>query len=364
MLKGDPSAEYRPLTIDPRSLQHLIRVAGFDEHIITMFFRSRLCSFSFYLQYGDRTDKPEFMTVLLRCPRNSRCLMGCIRLQFSSRSCLVLLNSVHSEDGMKVWEQCRANTDLLRSHPLYILAFIYEHRLDTWMGWSSTLWNQVAGVEKTTGTTSPAWARPTQDDPLINLSKPDTLVKRIHAAHVELSHTDTIVSYGIKFGNFCLELVTEAERRRRDLQRTVLPMSCMSALEGRLKFILSQCEPLLSKDSELRSRALGQIQVAFHLNAEKNSRINLAVAQQQARDSQTVKTIAVLGLIFLPSTLVTALWTSGLFHLEGDRNWQIYLIVSLLLTLVVILCWRLYVMISGGRKASQMLGSCSCGYVV
>lgn len=51
---------------------------------------------------------------------------------------------------------------------------------------------------------------------------------------------------------------------------------------------------------------------AFNLVAQRDSRINLAVAEDSnhvatlaARDSETMKTITVLTLAFLPSTLVT-----------------------------------------------------------
>lgn len=62
MLRGDPSAKYRPIQIDRNSLQYLINVVGFDEEITMGFFSSRLPSFSFYLQYNDKTNEPEFMS--------------------------------------------------------------------------------------------------------------------------------------------------------------------------------------------------------------------------------------------------------------------------------------------------------------
>jgi hypothetical protein len=61
-LRGDPLAEYRPLQIDRKSLQYLIKVSGFDEETTMGFFTSRLPSFSFYLQYNVKTDKPKFMS--------------------------------------------------------------------------------------------------------------------------------------------------------------------------------------------------------------------------------------------------------------------------------------------------------------
>ncbi|KAL5363147.1 hypothetical protein BJX96DRAFT_155222 [Aspergillus floccosus] len=124
----------------------------------------------------------------------------------------------------------------------------------------------------------------------------------------------------------------------------------MSALEARLRYTLIQCESLFDKLTELKNRLSAQTEVSYNLIAQRNSLVNLTVAQQQANDSRTVKAIAILTLICLPSTLVATLWTAGLFHLEGNKNWQVYIAVSLALTLVVLLCWRLYVLVSEKRK--------------
>lgn len=59
---GDPSATYRPLQIDTKSLQYLIKVGRFDEEMTMSFFTSRNPSISSYLQYCDKTHKPESMS--------------------------------------------------------------------------------------------------------------------------------------------------------------------------------------------------------------------------------------------------------------------------------------------------------------
>lgn len=51
------------------------------------------------------------------------------------------------------------------------------------------------------------------------------------------------------------------------------------------------------------------------------------------------------------------LWTAGLFRLEGDKNWQVYIAVSLALTLAVLACWRLFVLVSERRKQSSDAGN-------
>ncbi|KAG2414780.1 hypothetical protein HFD88_005968 [Aspergillus terreus] len=278
--------------------------------------------------------------------------MGCVRFQIASQNCLAFMSSVLAEDIYGVWTRCQSNTDLLKVHPLYLLAFVYEQRYHTWADWAASLWNQVAEIETATNMTSPTWKREVEVDRLRSLSTSGTLLNEVHATHVELSHSDTVLRFGLKMGRYCLDLVAEAENKRQELGFDTLPVWYKSALEARLKYTLTQCESLSDKLLELKNRLSGQIEVSYNLIAQKNSLVNLAVAQKQANDSRAVKAIAVLTLICLPSTLVATLWTAGLFRLEGNTNWQVFIAVSFALTLVVLLCWRLYVLVSERWKQS------------
>lgn len=69
----------------------------------------------------------------------------------------------------------------------------------------------------------------------------------------------------------------------------------------------------------------------------------LTVAQLQAHDSSMVKGITIMTMVFLPATLVSTIWTTETFHLEGDSNWQSFVGALVLLTLLVVLGWTIYV---------------------
>ncbi|KAH8909505.1 hypothetical protein BR93DRAFT_924482 [Coniochaeta sp. PMI_546] len=55
-----------------------------------------------------------------------------------------------------------------------------------------------------------------------------------------------------------------------------------------------------------------------------------------------MKAIAALGLLFLPATLVTAIWSADLFHMDEDTNWKVYLGTTLALTVLVFFFWWVY----------------------
>lgn len=199
--------------------------------------------------------------MLFRCPKNSENLMGCIRFELSFRNCLALISSVRLEDIYGVCTRCQANTDLLKVHPLYLLAFIYEQRHEVWADWAAILWNRVVEIETATNMTSPAWKGQVGTDRLRSLSTSSILLTELHATRVELSHSDTVMSFGLKLGKTCLDVVFEAEKRRQDLGLSTLSMRYMSALEERVKYTFYQSESLSKRLSELRSRLDGQVEV-------------------------------------------------------------------------------------------------------
>ncbi|KAL3449103.1 hypothetical protein BJX65DRAFT_274072 [Aspergillus insuetus] len=350
MLDGDPSAEHVPLSIDSETLPCLTQAAGLDKDMTNNFLRYRLPSFNIQVQYNEETDKPEFISIFFRSPRNSRCVMGIVRLQLATRNCLAVLSTVLAKDMHDIWTQCLANTRTLKTHPLYLIAFIYEQRFQSWADWTGALWNQLAEIETATNMIPPTWKREVAAPRLQSLSVSGSLLTELHATNVQLSYCDFVVASGLRLGRSCLDLVSQVELiREEELGFAPLPMRHRAALDTRVRYTLDQCGTLADKLSELRNRLGGQMEVSYNLIAQKDSMVNLAVAEQQARDSRTVKAIAILTLSCLPSTLVATLWTAGLFHLEGDRNWQIYLVVSSVLTLAVLIMWRIYVFVSEGR---------------
>jgi Mg2+ and Co2+ transporter CorA len=129
---------------------------------------------------------------------------------------------------------------------------------------------------------------------------------------------------------------------RRSLQMTSLSPRRRSELDASFNAILERLTPLSDRVSELKQRLSSQITASSSLIAQKDSRVNLAIAGLQANDSRTLKGIAVLTLLFLPSTLVATLWTTNLFELQGATNWKIYISITAGLTFLVICFSWLY----------------------
>ncbi|KAI9729750.1 MAG: hypothetical protein M1834_006701 [Cirrosporium novae-zelandiae] len=119
------------------------------------------------------------------------------------------------------------------------------------------------------------------------------------------------------------------------------------------KFLENVTETQMLHVTYLQERAKIQLSALFHLIAQRdqNQSIQLArdsrtLAEATKRDSQAMKTIAIVTMVFLPGTFMASLFAMPFFNWDarpgkavlGDRFW-IYWAVTVPLTLVTILSW-------------------------
>jgi len=68
-------------------------------------------------------------------------------------------------------------------------------------------------------------------------------------------------------------------------------------------------------------------------------------AREQESDTSAIKTLAVLGLVFLPSTFIAALFSTAFFTFDSPASggvspqFWIFWVVSVPLTFIVVLIW-------------------------
>lgn len=74
-----------------------------------------------------------------------------------------------------------------------------------------------------------------------------------------------------------------------------------------------------------------------------------------------MKTITVLTLVFLPSTMLASLWDSGIFTLEPQMSWRVYVGAAVALTAAVFGAWFLYVWMSTRRARAKMMAGRGSG---
>ncbi|KEY65285.1 hypothetical protein S7711_01803 [Stachybotrys chartarum IBT 7711] len=334
---GDPVKSHRQMQLRRETFDYLTRGAGFNASIVQDFFTNILPATSYNFEYDQNDEKPSYMTSL---------------------DCFTFLTGAFAEDVSRILSHCANDKAALRAHPLFFLTMVYQNRSDAWMTWTARVWNQVLEIETATNMTHPRWKARQQieEHRLKSLSTVDTLLNQLHAMHVELCHARTVTAFAFRFAEAISEIADEINKKRQDLGLTPMSMQQKSDFEYRVRHITARLTSMSDRVTELRDRLNGQINVSYNLIAQKDSKVNFAIAQLQSYDSRTIKGIAILTLLFLPTTLISTLWTTNLFRLNGNLNWQVYLTASLVLTLLVFAGWAVYVRISRDRDDARWAG--------
>ncbi|KAL2176112.1 uncharacterized protein P884DRAFT_35667 [Thermothelomyces heterothallicus CBS 202.75] len=65
-----------------------------------------------------------------------------------------------------------------------------------------------------------------------------------------------------------------------------------------------------------------------------------------------MRIIGILTLLFLPTTLVTTIWSTSLVDLDPVRNWVVWLSASVGLTVLVTVCLWQYDRQTAGKRQS------------
>ncbi|KAK3362509.1 hypothetical protein B0T25DRAFT_7843 [Lasiosphaeria hispida] len=235
------------------------------------------------------------------------CIM---RIQIPDLNCVAILHSKVVGQLGEMRALCDTNKALLRANPLALLGIIFEHRSQLWDRWEARLYGEVDLVESATGLGQPEWRYnyPTAQRAK-ELADVDKLIAQLSSTNVEICHGQNILASGSRFGEFCLEAIDMVEKLRGGGR---LPPGARAMIEDRIRFSQSLCLALEERFKDLAERHNGQINVICNIIAQKETKIsravaefNLEVARVAAVDSRIMKTIGVLGMVFIPSTFTT-----------------------------------------------------------
>jgi hypothetical protein len=270
-----------------------------------------------------------------------------------------------ASDFASIREHLLSNAPLLRRHPLHFVSLIYQTRYRKWTDWLAVLWEDVAEIEALTKMTHPKWVMSAVGaDRQVQLSNVNKLTAQLYSVRLEMDHSRTVMAIEKRFRAFCVETMEEMEARRGELERTPSFGRRERAEWNDMVTATSvRFDAVGERLVEIRERLQGQIEVVcgpflsktlvfcaddvslqvHNMVARRNSEVALTVAQLQAHDSRMVKGIAMMTMVFLPATLVSTIWTTDMFHLEGESNWQVFVGALILLTVLVVLGWTFYV---------------------
>ncbi|KAK6525993.1 hypothetical protein TWF281_011035 [Arthrobotrys megalospora] len=137
-------------------------------------------------------------------------------------------------------------------------------------------------------------------------------------------------------------------------------------IAGDLEFQLSILKSLEARAKANEARIRSEITLAFSTVAQRDSQVQAEIGHAAQADSSAMKAIAIVTMIFLPSTSVSAILSTSFFdfkpqgdHTVSNQFW-IYWVVSIPLTVLVVAFWYVWdrrqpenrSLFSGGRSST------------
>ncbi|GAB1315640.1 hypothetical protein MFIFM68171_05850 [Madurella fahalii] len=287
------------------------------------------------------------LTFFVRVGRSLTWITCSLRIELPSLQSVAFVSCSEPTELAELRDLCDKNKDLLRTTPLGILALIYVQRVRSWEGWVASLWANLNEIEVLLGMAPPGWEfnNPTPQR-VKDLSNPDVINRQFATTHAQICHSQVSLAFGVRYADQCREAMDIAEQARAGKR---LQPGEKEAFEGYLRPTLSICKSVQDRSTDLLERLRGLISMTANMTAQKEARTNrdiaqtnLRVAQSAASDSRMMKTIGLLGVMFLPATFTTALWEVNLFQLDDETNKVVYAVTTVGLTLLVFGAWGSY----------------------
>ncbi|KAI9720137.1 MAG: hypothetical protein M1828_005783 [Chrysothrix sp. TS-e1954] len=223
----------------------------------------------------------------------------------------------------------------------------------------------LVGLERTTGMTTGIVKRTfsgaNQFKYPMELEK---LIKEVHSCSTSLIILENMANYAVELGHFSERMVTHLESLYSRAGTSSTTPKHMALILNQISHLASRNDLTRTRLQSLLARAQSQTWVVFSLISQRDSDTNIAVAsaskslaEATTRDSRAMRTIAVMTLIFLPSTLISSIFSTSAFDLRasdtqsGEQGspsgivaplWWIWAVVSIALTILVLLVWAIW----------------------
>ncbi|CAN8097043.1 unnamed protein product [Discula destructiva] len=130
---------------------------------------------------------------------------------------------------------------------------------------------------------------------------------------------------------------------------------CHQSMGSRLEFYRNKLVGIENYAHTTLERLAIQRGALYNIIAQKESKLNLQMAADQRRlahaskrDSTSMKTISLLGAIFLPATLLASVFSMVFFNVGDDWVFRIaptvwiYFVITIPITIIIVLVWWLW----------------------
>lgn len=192
----------------------------------------------------------------------SNCLLGVVRIDFSTLDCFAFVVSYLDDDIQDIQSRCAASISALREHPLALLPIVLEHRFLRWTHWFAGLWRDIVEMETSNEMTHPRWrAHEMREERRRYLADADNMLRQLHATNIELCHSHTVMASALRLADFCLEALQRVEDGRAGLGMPRMGARAKVRLEEDIGGTVARLRAMGDRLDELTARLNGQINV-------------------------------------------------------------------------------------------------------
>lgn len=203
------------------------------------------------------------------------------------------------------------------------------------------LGNLLVGLQDTSVWTCRDLVRAVEKDRMGLLAERFTY-ESLHNLSRHIIHVSEVLDVGAQ--------VVEAIQQHRQLFEARQPDRLVpSGIPQELMFIQTMLNSLKKRSDSNMARLQNEISLCFNVVTQRQAHVSVQIGEAAKRDGEAMRVIAAVTLLFLPSTFVSAIFSTSFFNYDhgagvwaiSDKFW-IYWAVAIPLTVVSVLTWVLW----------------------
>ncbi|RDW82808.1 hypothetical protein BP6252_03920 [Coleophoma cylindrospora] len=199
-----------------------------------------------------------------------------------------------------------------------------------------------------------------QNRPSWDAPRPDYIAMHNLARHI--IHSAETLATGMETMKVLAQEYDILRAEQPTVQAT--PRELAAENQRRLRSYLGMMKALHLRAEAAKARVQNEINLAFNIVAQRDSRASVLIGEEARADNLAMKTISILGLVFLPGTFISALFSTAFFNFAPAENgvvsskFWIYWAVTVPVTLVTFATWYRWQVALGRGKGGNADSTC------
>ncbi|KAI1264416.1 hypothetical protein F5Y18DRAFT_428042 [Xylariaceae sp. FL1019] len=249
--------------------------------------------------------------------------------RIDSKITYLLLFDLHKELQDTIYESLRrAVTPDVIANPYWLYAPILEHLVELH---ETAIWG-LRGLVRTVE----------KERDKVAQHRPNS--RHLHEIARHAIHQIETLDYAIEMGK---SIIASHERLISLEAGPKIEKTLSHRTEDKLVFFKETLFGLRCRAVANNERLQNEIGLTFHMIAEMDAGVSRDIGQAAKEDSSTMKTLTFIGVLFLPATFISAIFSTSFFKFGDNGEWSVsdkfwvYWATAVPITTVTILLWVL-----------------------